>query len=346
MGMVTLRLARHYMAIPGGKVRKVRMNRFKSLLVASVLALSAPAAAQVPLTPAPDVLADPDATLVEELVVTARLPGPAWWRVSDGDSTVYVLGAPSLAPKRQQWDRLQFERRLQGANLVILPLSTLKVTLTGAPGAAFSYLKLKSGKPFEERLDGAERARFVAARTKLGMPADHYKTSHPLAAGLILVGDYRDKENLTTTDPSKLIKLLAGQAKVKVLQRSYDVSPLLRAVTKTSQAAGAACLNEVLSEVEAGPGRTLAASRAWAGGDVAGALDAERSYERCIAATSGAVAFDARIKADLAKDIETALKTPGHAIAVVPLRTLLSQGGVLDRLRAQGYEIKTPGDVE
>ena len=37
---------------------------------------------------------------------------------------------------------------------------------------------------------------------------------------------------------------------------------------------------------------------------------------------------------------------PGHAIAVVPLRTLLSQGGVLDRLRAQGYEIGTPGDVE
>lgn len=323
------------------------MSRFKSLLIAGALALSAgPVLAQVPLTATPQALADPDATLVEELVVTARLPGPAWWRVSDGDSTVYVLGAPSLAPKRQQWDRLQFERRLQGANLVILPLSTLKVTLTGAAGAAVSYLRLKSGKPFEERLEGAERARFAAARTKLGMPADRYKTSHPLAAGLLLIGDYREKEQLTTTDPSKLIKLLAGQAKVKVQQRSYDVSPLLRAVTRTGQAAGEACLGEVLSEIEAGPGRTLAASRAWAAGDVAGALDAERSYERCIAATPGAVAFDARVKADLAKDIETALKTPGHAIAVVPLRTLLSQGGVLDRLRAKGYEIKTPGDVE
>jgi uncharacterized protein YbaP (TraB family) len=335
------------MAIPGSEVRKVRMNRCKSLMIAVVLALAAaPAGAQVPPASAPAGLADPDAALVEELVVTARLPGPAWWRVSDGDSTVYVLGAPSLAPKRQQWDRLQFERRLEGAKLVILPLSTLKVTLAGAPGAALSYLRLKSGKPFEARLSGTERARFVAARTRVGMPADHYKTSHPLAAGLILIGDYREKENLTTTDPSKLIKLLAGQAKVKVLQRSYDVGPLLRAVAKTSEAAGEACLDEVMDEVEAGPGRTRAASRAWAEGDVAGALNAERSYERCIAVTPGAAAFDARVKADMAKDIETALKTPGHAIAVAPLRTLLSQGGVLDRLRSKGYEIKTPGDLE
>ena len=56
--------------------------------------------------------------------------------------------------------------------------------------------------------------------------------------------------------------------------------------------------------------------------------------------------FDARVKKDLAKDIETALKSPGHAIAVAPLRTLLAQGGVLDQLRAKGYEVKTPGDED
>lgn len=310
--------------------------------IAAVFATAAPA--QVPLTPAAPLPNDPDATLVEELVVTARLPGPAWWRVSNGESTVYVLGAPSIAPKRQQWDQLQLTRRLDGAKVVILPFSGLRVKVTGAPGAAISYLRLKSSKPFEERLDSATKARFVAAREKLGEPADHYKTTHPLAAALILTGDYREKAGLTTADPTKLIKLLAERGGVKVVQRSYDLGPLLGAVLKTSQEAGRACLDEVLDQVEAGPGQTLAASRAWAAGDVAGALGAERSYERCIAVTPGASAFDARVKADLAKDIEAALKTPGHAIAVAPLRTLLAQGGVLDRLRAKGYEVKTPGD--
>ena len=42
--------------------------------------------------------------------------------------------------------------------------------------------------------------------------------------------------------------------------------------------------------------------------------------------------------------IAGALKTPGHAIVLVPLRPLLAQGGVLDRLRSQGLTVKTPGE--
>ena len=80
----------------------------------AALVVAAPAGAQVPLTPTGPA-ADPDSVLVEELVVTALEPGPAWWRVKDADTTVYVLGVPSLAPKRMQWDRTVFERRLAGA---------------------------------------------------------------------------------------------------------------------------------------------------------------------------------------------------------------------------------------
>jgi hypothetical protein len=321
------------------------MRRLKPVVLFLAALLAAPAAgAQVAINPARPDPNDPDATLVEELVVTARLPGPAWWRVSDGDTTVYVLGAPSVAPKRQEWDRVLFERRLEGASQVILPFNGLKVRLMGAPGAAFSYLRLKSSRPFEDSLDGAAKARFVAARTRLGQPADHYKTTHPLAAGLMLTNDYRDKEGLTTTDPTKLIKYLAQRKKVRIVQRAYDLGPLLGAVARTSKSAGSTCLDEVLHEIEAGPGGVRAASRAWANGDVAGALGAERSYERCISVTPGALAFDAKVKGDLITDIETALKTPGHAIAVAPLRTLLAQGGVLDRLRAKGYTVKTPGE--
>jgi len=308
-------------------------------LSALVLAPSG-AVAQAPAPPPPD----PDATLVEELVVVGRLPGPAWWRVSDGDTTVYVLGAPSVAPKHQAWDQAVFDRRLEGANAVILPFNGLRVRLMGVPGAVFSVMRLRSGRPFEETLDPAGRARFAAARERVGQPADHYKVSHPLAAGMMLINDYRDREGLTTTDPSKLIRYLAQKRKVRIVQRAYDLGPLLGALSRTSQAAGRTCLDEVEHEVEQGPSGVLAASRAWAQGDVPGALNAERSYERCLAATPGALAFDDRVKADTVADIEAALKVPGHAIAVVPLRPLLAQGGVLDRLQAAGFTVRTPGE--
>jgi uncharacterized protein YbaP (TraB family) len=318
--------------------------RYRLAVMAATTVLAAPAAAQVPLSPAPPALSDPDSVLVEELVVVGRLPGPAWWTVSDGDTTVYVLGSPSLAPKRMEWDRALFERRLAGAKVVILPFQDVKVTVTGVFGAAFNFMRLRSGGPFEATLDPSTRTRFVAARTGLGQPADHYGTRNPLAAGLRLATDYREGTSLTNSDPTKLIKLLAGRAKVPVSQKSYDLGPLMGAIIRTPPAAGRACFEEVLAQVEAGPGVTQAAARAWAQGDVRGALGNERTYERCIAVVPGAQTFDARVKSDQVAAIEQALKSPGHAIAVVPLRPLLAQGGVLDQLRSKGFTVKTPGE--
>lgn len=315
------------------------LNRFAALVLIAGLC-TAPAAAQAPPLP----VDDPDATLVEELVVTARLPGPAWWKVSDADTTVYVLGVPSIAPKRMQWDRGVFERRLQGANVVILPFVNVRAKAAGSVGTAFNLLRIRSGGPFEAKLDPATRARFVAVRTRLGYDAKHYNTGNPLAAGVQLAIDYRDKSQLTNMDPAKLVRLLAQQKKVKVLEKSYDLGPQLGGILRTPPATGRICFDEVLAQAEAGPGVTLAAARAWASGDVRAALDNERTYERCLAVITGGRSYDERTKADEAAAIATALKTPGHAIALVPLRPLLAQNGVLERLIAQGFTVKTPGE--
>ncbi|MEO8112740.1 MAG: TraB/GumN family protein [Phenylobacterium sp.] len=315
-------------------------------VLALALVLVAQAAAQVPLTPARPDPNDPDSVLVEELVVTARERGPAFWRVEAAGSTVYVLGVPTVAPRHMVWDHAGFLRRLQGANQVIVPYQDVKVTIPGALGSAFNYLRLRSGTPFEETLDPQARARFAAARTKLGQPAKHYATRNPLAAGLTLATDYRDRSDLTNADPTKLIKLFAQRAKAPIVQKSYDIGPLMGAIIRTPPAAGRGCLDEVLQQVEAGPGVTLAAAKAWAEGDVRGALANERTYERCIALVPGAQAFDTRVKADQVAAITQALARPGHAIAVVQLRPLLAEGGVLDQLRAKGFTVKTPGDED
>ena len=325
-------------------MRRMRMRHGWGVLVLA-LVVGTPAWSQVPLTPSRPDPNDPDAVLVEELVVTARLPGPAWWTVSNGTTTVYVLGSPSLAPKKMAWDRTVFDRRLAGANEVILPYQDVHVTFTSSLGAAFNYMRLKGGGPFEATLDPATRARFVAVREKArpGRRARH-DTKNALAAGILLATDYRDRNSLTTTDPTKLIKLLAQRAHVPVTQKGYSIAPLMGDMIRTPPAAARACFDEVLTQAEAGPGTTLGAAKAWAGGDVRGALGNERTLERCFAVVPGAAAFDNRTKADLAAEVERALKKPGHALAVIPLRPLLAQGGVLDQLRAKGFAVTTPGE--
>ncbi|MES2341331.1 MAG: TraB/GumN family protein [Pseudomonadota bacterium] len=308
---------------------------FARSLVLAALVLAAPAGAQTP---------DPDATLVEELVVTGRLPGPAWWRVSDADTTVYVLGAPSVMPKSLPWDESVLLRRLEGANRVILPFNQVSVSLLTVPGAAFNLLRLRSRTPYEETLAPTLRARFAAVRMKAGKPADRYRVKNGLAAGLILVDDYRQAAQLTAADPAKTVRRLAKARRLKVEEKAYDGAGLLGQVVKTPRAAQQACLDDALDEAEAGPGGARRAAQAWAQGDVRGALSAERGFEKCLAAAPGALALDTRFKADQAAAIARALKTPGHAVAVVPLRPLLAQGGVLDQLKSQGFEVKTPGE--
>lgn len=311
-------------------------------LAAILVLIGLPAAARGQTPP----LADPDSVLVEELVVTARDPGPPWWRVSDADSTVYVLGVPAAAPKGLAWDRAALERRLTGASRVILPPDQVSVGVLGAPGAAFNLMRLRSGQPYETRLPAGLRARFAAARQALGDPASAYKTGNGLAAGLLLMTRYRDHARLTAADPAKTIGRLARARGVRVEQPRYSLGALAGGVIRTPAAAQQACLETVLDEIEAGPGQTIRAGEAWAAGDVRGALSGQRGYERCLGAAAGAQVLDQKVKADQAAAIERALAQPGHAVAVVHLPTLLSQGGVLDRLRAAGYAVRTPGDAE
>lgn len=316
--------------------------RLSTRLTSAALALTLLGAS--PATSQPALPQDPDAVLVEELVVTARDIGPAWWRISDGDSTVFIMGVPSVFPKGSGWDPTVLERRLQGANRVILPFNNASVNLFTAPGAMINLLRLRDSQPFEEELTGDMRRRFVAAREAAGQPADRYKTDNGMAAALLLISDYRDAASLTAADPAKTIGRMAQAKGVRVEAKTYDVAPLLGAVLRTPEAAQQACVAEALASIEASASQVKAAARAWAWGQVRGALGGERAYERCIAAAPGAARLDERLKADQAAAIVRALREPGHSVAVVQLRPLLSQGGVLDRLQRQGYEIRTPAE--
>ena len=312
----------------------------KKLLIA-VLAAAAtalPAAGQAPP-------ADPDETLVEEFVVQGRLPGPAWWRVSDGDTTVYVLGVPSAFPKGLDWNTVVLERRLQGASQIVLPFNEIKIGIADVPGSLLGLPGIRT-RNMEAELSAPIRARFLRARTALGKDEKTYAKWKPFVAALMLVGHFRDSEKMTAADPGKTIRRMAEARGVKVVMKSYSAGPLVRSVARISPAAGQACVADALTEVEAGAARVRIAGEGWAEGDVRTALSQERGFERCLAAVPGAEAFNARFKADQAGAIARALKTPGHAVAVVQLRPLLAQDGVLARLRAQGFRVLDPGQPD
>ncbi|OYX96943.1 MAG: TraB/GumN family protein [Caulobacter sp. 35-67-4] len=290
----------------------------RTLAAALALLASSPIAAyaQIP--------EDPEANLVEELVVNARLPGPAWWRISDADTTIYVLGTLASLPKGAAWDRSVLERRLDGAFALILP-PVGRAGITDIPAMLRLRGKLKSDQP----LDAA--APELAPR---------------LAKGIMIAMDYQKTNRLDPGEPERAVGKLARKHRVKARPAgTYKAMPVVKAAVRDHSAeAGRLCLEGVLSEAEAGGAAARSAAQAWARGDVREAIAGPRNFQRCIRSLPGMVELEKRAMDDEIAALTEAMKTPGHAVALFSIRGLVAQNGLLDRMRAKGFTVKTPGD--
>ncbi|HEY8574238.1 TraB/GumN family protein [Phenylobacterium sp.] len=293
-------------------------------------------------------LPDPEAAIVEELVVQAREPGPAWWRVVDADTTVWILavGEDSI-PADIAWDRRALERRLTGANSVIVGT---RIGLTGGlrdiPALLRARSQLKSKAPMEETLPPALRARFVAARERIGQPARKYAGWQPILAGGQLISDSQRTES--TASVTKAILAQAKRRKVKVVDPArYDAIPFMRkALGSLTPDLQHRCLDSAIRDAEAPAARRRAAAQGWARGDVAAALGEPRNYDSCVLLLGGGAELWRRARDDRMAAIVEAMKAPGHSVALIGLRALLAQEGVIQELEAKGFKVLGPGEAE
>ena len=328
----------------GASTMAVRRRGVLRSLRAGFATLALTTASAAHAQTAPPVLDDPEANVVEALVVSAKLPGPAWWRISDGDTTIYVLGVLQALPRGQAWDTGVLDHRLDGAFAVILPPEG-KAGIGDLPAALALRGKLKSTAPLDASV-GDLGPKLARARATLGKGAGAYDGWSPLGAGIMIAGDYRKSVRLETAEPERTIGRLARKHRVKARPvATYKVMPLVRtAVREHSREAGLICLEGVLAEVNAGPEAARAAARAWARGDVRGAIAGPRNFQRCLLALPGMADLERKGTQDEVEALSAAMRTPGHAVAVYGIRSLVARGGVLDQMRARGFEVSTPAE--
>ena len=291
-------------------------------------------------------LEDPDATLVEELVVVAKVRGPAWWRVEDADSTVWILAMPEgRLPPGVTWDRSVLDKRMKGANRLLQgDRVSLSAKLRDVPALLSARKRVRQKAPLEETLPPALRTRFVAARERLGKPAGRYDDWQPLVAGLMLLGDSREGKGWT--EPHDIVRAAARKAKVPVWDGpKYPLMPLVAGLKGgLDPQAQLACLDGALDDVEAGTPAWRRAGQAWARGDTPVALQAPRASNACLLAINGGSQMWRNMVRDDAAEIAAELKKPGHSVAIVGLRPLLAEDGVIEQLEARGLRVIGPGE--
>ncbi|WP_421738840.1 TraB/GumN family protein [Caulobacter sp.] len=288
---------------------------------------------------------DPQATVVETLVVNARLPGPAWWKVSDEDTTVYILGLPPSLPKGMAWDSSVLDNRLKGAFAYIKPPKA-QAGLGDIPALLKLRKSLLAEHPLEDRSPQlAARLSKAWAATDPKKPND-WRDWKPLGAALFLGSKANKVAGLEDAEPERTIEKMARKNRIKIRASAvYKAVPILNAVARqANETDGLACLEEVLDDFDRGPEVDRQASRAWAEGRVSAALSGRRGPDRCSLLLPGVPAFIRKAASDDVAALSEALKTPGHAVAVYSMRGLVAQNGVLDQLRDRGYTVKTPAD--
>ena len=265
---------------------------------------------------------------------------PSWWHITSGQSDVWIIGTPNLAPKGFGWDSHVVDQRLKGASaLIVEPQSKGNMRMLGDLLGAASALH--SAQPLESTLPPGLRQQFQAIRTAIGQGPGKYASWKPTAAGVFLTQDFLKAQNLATGEAMQTVRHMARSNGVhEQPSGSYEGIPVITAAEQLSTAGQQACLGAALHDIEQSPAR-LRMAQDWARG-VIRPNPTDPADQACFNAMPQLKILNDRLIGQEAQAVADALKRPGHAIAVFDLGATVMPGGVLDRLRARGLSVSAP----
>ncbi len=289
---------------------------------------------------------DPNA-VVEELVVTARYPGPAFWRVADADSEVWIMAVPYYIPEKMVWDKTRTEQVLKGANGLILP-SGVGVGLGEAVRFAIKYRKQFTNEG-NRTLDQVLPAQVIERYQQLpkAYQTTDLKTAtlKPIFAGLSVVG--RAKKTGRWTEPYSDMVKLAKKAKVKIRSAPMTSAlPIATAIMTMPEAEQSQCFDGFVSSLAHGIKTVGPVAAAWAEGRTAEFLRGTTTTgaDQCIYSIGEVKSLREKAYQSEIKLIKAALDQPGKTLMIASVRPLVAQNGILARLKAEGLTVRTPAD--
>ena len=295
--------------------------------------------------------ADQPPPVLDEIVVTAERAGPGMWHVHRGAANVWILGSISPLPRDITWRSKQVETVLESTSQVLVqkPLEISIPRILWMLIADRKFLMVGGGKRLKDILPPELHARFAAQRSKVGEDADKWERYRPIIAAAFLQQAAFHQVNLSMRlDLGAALRALAKKHGVRIEEiKVAGVSDMLEALKTMPAATERTCVEASLTTIESGLPRLVDRAQAWAVGNVERIenLPELKDVDACrtaLDAGKGALDVIGRIRQTWLDNIEKNLRSAGTTIAVVNLDMLLERGGLLDELRAKGYEIDAP----
>src|SRR3984957_10288890 len=295
--------------------------------------------------------ADQTQPVLDEIVVTAERAGPGMWHVHRGAANVWILGSISPLPRDITWRSRQVEQVLESTSQVLVqkPLEISIPRILWMLIADRKYLMVGGGKKLRNVLPPDLYRRFAAQRSNVGEDADKWERYRPIIAVAFLQRDAFHQVNLSMRlDLGAALRVLAKKHGVRIEEiKVAGGSDMLEALKTMPAATEQTCVEASLTTIESGLPRVVDRAQAWSSGNVERieSMPELKQVDACrnaLDAGKGAVDVISRIRQTWLENIEKYLRSAGTTIAVVNLDLLLERGGLLDQLRAKGYDIDAP----
>jgi len=289
--------------------------------------------------------------VLDEIVVSGERTGPGMWHVHRGAAQLWILGSMAPLPRDITWRSKQVEQVLISTNRVLVqkPFDIGIARILWILITDRHLLMIGGGKRLKDVLPADLYARFAVLRAKYGEDPKKWERFRPLVAAAFLQQAAFHQANLSTrVDLGAAMRTLAKKHDVPVEEvKIAGVRDVLDALKTMPAATENACVAASLITVENDLPRLVDRAQAWAGGNVEriAQLREPAEVDACRAALdagAGAADLIARMRRTWLDAFEKYLQNDGVTVAVVNIDMLLEPGGLLDELRAKGYQIEAP----
>jgi uncharacterized protein YbaP (TraB family) len=308
-----------------------------------------PEQAATPANPAPE-------APLAEVVVEGQHEGPRMWTVRRSDHVLWILGTVTPLPKRMVWQPDAVRAVLAQSQEVVPawpsygiganPFTALRVFIQWR-----RMQKPPDHLPLRQTLPPELYARVVALEARYDPRDARLEELRPMLAAERLMEKVLDASGLALhNEVQQSVLSLARQQGVRIRQDKLKIDDpvdVLKDLGATPLSAEIACLDAVVTRLEADLGPMQARARAWALGDVDALRKLPHPDDRtaCIAAVSSSERVRnliARAQDDWLIVVEDSLAHNRGTLAVQSMDRLLGEHGALATLRRRGYEVEGP----
>ncbi|WP_347304208.1 TraB/GumN family protein [Croceibacterium sp. TMG7-5b_MA50] len=276
------------------------------------------------------------------IVVTAQRSGAPMWTIDTPAGAVILVGEIRAVPKSTPWQPDRLKQASAAADRVILralpkfsPGDVLRLIFAGG-----RVTRLPDDTVAADYLTAGQRARLAALEALYDVDYDRRSF---LMSAFDLLARRLDFDDNTTDDATDVVRKAADRADVPIQRPDrFRGEDLLDNLAAAEPASHVACLDAAMTATEAGRGIIEARADDWRRSDVPGVManPLEVALGTCWPWADDELGTE--IREQWTGMIADAARARGVTLAVVPLRVLAEQRGVLDRLQARGFVISGP----